>query len=750
MRLLDRVGRSLRAALREIKAGRPGTAAFALLPGSPVFASPQFASLAREGYARNTIVYAGIEALATSVPEARLGVFDVKTGARLPDETVPALAILDAPTPGGIWDRFSLWEQTVVWLYLGGSVRWHKVRAEDGRVAEIWPLRPDRTTAVFDRSGLLQRWEYRSGAEVFPISPRDVTSFRLPASGADDRDEVFGMSPLRPAIEALAADNESVGFLAALLANFAVPGTVVTTPEDVEMDPDKAARYRQVWHERFGQRKRGDVMFLRSGADVKRLSLNLRELTLADLEDGLTSRLLMVLGVPPIIVGTRLGLSRSTFANFAEARQSFTEETVSELWKRLAAGMMADADFNPGPGRELRWDTTGVSALAGVQAAREASAIASYGAGLRTLDEARGLAGLPPVGPERGGDDFKAPPPSPFGLPSPDDVAGDRGARGREPPPRPRRGAEDEGDEDEEESEAEEKSRARIRTRLVEVVPGWLGARRDRKAADLANILRAVGRVRFAQKGAAAIERGARAVFEAQADDVRRALRASGVKSDALTPEQVTAIRNALNALVAGWESKSAEDVGPLLTRLLEASARNAALEFGAAFDLSSDRVRSFVKDYVVRFSAATSANSADRVREVLLDGLDRGWTVKDVRGALEDEFDDWTRRRAALVAQTETIRAASRGTKAGYLAAEVPLYEWLASADACAICLAFAAKGAIAIEEAFVEQGDLFDPVDPESGEKLLVRPFRATYERIEGPPGHPGCVCAIVPAGV
>ncbi|WP_206341757.1 phage portal protein [Streptomyces ureilyticus] len=62
--------------------------------------------------------------------------------------------------------------------------------------------------------------------------------------------------------------------------------------------------------------------------DVKVLGLNLDQLRFPDLRTISETRICAGFGVPPVLVGAKAGLDRSTFANYAEARRSFWEETI--------------------------------------------------------------------------------------------------------------------------------------------------------------------------------------------------------------------------------------------------------------------------------------------------------------------------------------------------------------------------------------------------------------------------------------
>jgi phage portal protein BeeE len=79
----------------------------------------------------------------------------------------------------------------------------------------------------------------------------------------------------------------------------------------------------------------GDVMILDADAEYQRLGLSMQELGFEGLDARNEARICSVLKVPPILVGAKVGLDRSTFANYGEARKSFWEDTMVPLYLRF-------------------------------------------------------------------------------------------------------------------------------------------------------------------------------------------------------------------------------------------------------------------------------------------------------------------------------------------------------------------------------------------------------------------------------
>ena len=110
---------------------------------------------------------------------------------------------------------------------------------------------------------------------------------------------------------------------------------------------------------------------------------------------GLTeARITSAFGVPPIIVGARIGLEFGTYANYDAARRSFYMETLRPLWTMLADGFTRGLCANEGDDRTLlRFDLANVAELQEDLAVKHLRIRADFQAGLLTRGQALKLLG---------------------------------------------------------------------------------------------------------------------------------------------------------------------------------------------------------------------------------------------------------------------------------------------------------------------------------------------------------------------
>ena len=87
------------------------------------------------------------------------------------------------------------------------------------------------------------------------------------------------------------------------------------------------------------------------------MSLNLQEMAFEAMAKLPESRIAAVMRVPPIIARLNVGLDRSTFSNYGEARKAFAQDTLATLWRLVSSEITADLLPSSGMGGvDVRFD----------------------------------------------------------------------------------------------------------------------------------------------------------------------------------------------------------------------------------------------------------------------------------------------------------------------------------------------------------------------------------------------------------
>lgn len=367
-------------------------------PMFPFGATPQyfdrtFPNYVKDGYKRNELVYACISATANTVASVSLKVHDKRTNDV--DEKSGLRELIERPNQ--YWDEFDLWVTVIVHMKLAGVAYIQKIRNAAGQVISLWPIRPDyvrqnRTAA----DGLTSYTIHIGGVDLQEIDGRDMMRFALP----DPLDMFAAQSPIEVLSRSADVDNSLTDFLKLFMDRGGVPQSILTSK--LRLDDDAIVDIQRRWEDKYGGYRNWmkAPAVLDSDATYQRIGLSFNEMKFEHLDGRNEARICMVMQVPPIIVGSAMGLARSTFSNYGEARKAWWEDTLMALYKRISnvVNQQLAPDFQENVIAE--WDFTNVPALQEERSARWARATAAFAAGVITRNMALEEMGLENVGKE--------------------------------------------------------------------------------------------------------------------------------------------------------------------------------------------------------------------------------------------------------------------------------------------------------------------------------------------------------------
>lgn len=256
---------------------------------------------------------------ARNFPEAPPALWQERAGSSEMEQvrSHPMLRLMRRPNPyyGGVL----LWMATITDWKSDGNAYWLKVRDNGGQVQELWWTPSWTMTPKGTRSDFITHYEYRpDGDEMTPLRPEDVVHFRF---GFDPEDPLRGMSPLKPVLREVFADDEAATFTATILKNMGVPGILVSPEKGVEIDKAEAEQTKKDIQAKFTGDRRGEPLVMTGATKVEQFGFSPEQLVLTDLRQIPEERVSAALGVPAIVVGLGAGLKRSTFTNMGEAAE---------------------------------------------------------------------------------------------------------------------------------------------------------------------------------------------------------------------------------------------------------------------------------------------------------------------------------------------------------------------------------------------------------------------------------------------
>ncbi len=221
MILFDRVDSFLKGLNRvpdERKASRTGPLVAMHGSGRPVWTPRDYASLAREGYARNPIVHRAVRLISEAAASVPLTLFE---GERELTQH-PMLELIAAPNPA--ISGASMLEDLYGHLLVAGNAYLELVLLDD-RPRELHVLRPDRMKIVPGDNGWPTAFEYSVGGRKvrFKVEDEGRVSPVLHLKIFHPLNDHYGFSPLEAAQVSLDIHNAAAAWNKALLDNAARP-----------------------------------------------------------------------------------------------------------------------------------------------------------------------------------------------------------------------------------------------------------------------------------------------------------------------------------------------------------------------------------------------------------------------------------------------------------------------------------------------------------------------------------------------
>ena len=702
-------------------------------------------SWATEAYQQNDLVCKGLNLIADSVVEADLNlesaggeVLDREPGHMLLNH------INDDMTPRDFLRKL------ILQMYIGNMAFIQKVRTKRGNITELGLLRPDRVALIRGTSGKPDYYEYNPGSHTKKIilPYEDVIVIRF----TDVSSQFQGFSPLKSLYAYIDTSNELIRHVKSVLQNGGMPNSVLKVPD--QLGDDQARTLAKSFDQRFGGDKKGKTCVLHGGIELEMVGFDFNQLDISTLSNFIESRILSGLGIPLPVYGSLTSTIASTYENMQTSWKMFWKQTVIPLQTMIEDALNHDRELLPllnfMRGDKFRFDRTSVEALQENLNQASDRARADYQAGLITLNEARYAQGLEPLD---GGDELKNINPNPLdSQPSP--PAGNS----TDMPVN---------------NKSERKCcggcchKSQIETKpLVEgedacSVVGMSNniaklvreGHTQEEAVAIAHNLCEQSRMKVKKKSedfAIASKRLTKADkrtlplgklmdkhFKQQIDDVlgiinlKTQAREVGfeVKADS------TSINEQIRQLISQWETNLFNDTQPVMGDLTQEAAKDAALTFGATFNISDALVQQLIKTQTFKFAQKVSQTSADKIQAIISEAFQAGNSLSEISQKITDLGEVWQGARSDMVARTETVRAANDGAKMGYKAAGVTKLRWSSVLDdnTSEICQALDGK-IVGIDSPFLTDEDA-------SG-------FDLSYENgsMENPPAHPNCRSTII----
>jgi HK97 family phage portal protein len=339
-----------------------------------------------------SVVMAPLLWIQRNFPEAPW-LFERRTGEEWEsDEAAPIMDLLERPNEYYNGELL-LWALIADYL-LDGNAYVIKARNSTRQVTELWWAPSAMMEPKWPDSGLefISHYNYTPNSALDPdrLEVEDVIHLRYGMDSAYMGRK--GISPLRSAMREVMSDAEAADFSAGLLRNTGVPGIVFSPAGDAAIPEEEFDEVKQSLIDKFTGLKRGEPLVTSAATTVTQFGFSPQQMDLRLLRKLPEERVTAVLGVAAIVAGLGAGLDRSTFANYAEAREASTENCLIPLQRAIGSAFMHSLvpDFETDiKACRLRFDHTQMRALQEDQNALTTRKLAELSGGAITLAEYR-------------------------------------------------------------------------------------------------------------------------------------------------------------------------------------------------------------------------------------------------------------------------------------------------------------------------------------------------------------------------
>lgn len=357
--------------------------------GQPTYPTVNFENLVRYGWRKNELIYACVNRKASTASQVHLMVLG-ENGEE--DFNHPLAKLIHSPNP--YMTESDFWKAIIIYQHLAGRAIFEKERNRSGKVVRLWPLRPDWVQVIPSSESVVRGYRYAvPGMEAKDLDARDVVDFRL----FDPLDSYHGWPPVAVAARVGDVDNAATDFVKLFWEKGGMPAYYIKTKQ--KLTETTASELQARWAAKYGgSEKWVKPAVLDQDADVMRVGNSFEEMAFSDLDARSESRICAVLGVPPIIVNAKVGLDRSTFSNYKEARSSWWQDVLIPIYEDLLDTLENQLASEFGEVK-LRWDYDAVPALQDDRTAVWNRAIEAFRSSLITRNEFRRIVGLSDLGP---------------------------------------------------------------------------------------------------------------------------------------------------------------------------------------------------------------------------------------------------------------------------------------------------------------------------------------------------------------
>lgn len=334
------------------------------------------AALCEKAYANHALIAAcaKLRANVAAQPRLEIGMESADSEAWEPVKSHPLLDLINSPMRE--ISRSKLIKSAVIAHGLTGLGYIWKIRNKSrSQVVALFPLPTSWVTPVRAKDSERYFKAYRVQNQKESVDVNDMATLRDP----DPRNPSRGIGFVEQAWRAHVLDMERESYQGEVTKNLKHPGTVISTEKPVPEDQREKARTE--FRDRFGRGKRGEIAFLGGNAKIEIMN-PLKDMDWPGLTGLSETRICAAAGVPPILIGARAGLDRSTYSNYEQAKKAFYLSTMAPLWEDIADDLTLSFQDELGSALRFRFRYDALPEFQGDENQKATRVIQLFSAGL--------------------------------------------------------------------------------------------------------------------------------------------------------------------------------------------------------------------------------------------------------------------------------------------------------------------------------------------------------------------------------
>lgn len=639
--------------------------------------------------------FIAISAIADEISTTTLKIYKRESAGWTEVENNPALQLMEKPNSFQTKEEF-FWLASIYWLAEGEAPIYLNSLKNP---TEMVLLNPERLSVVFDNKNIIGGYKYRqTGGGETKIPAENIIMLKMPSVHSPFR----GAGVMRYISQTLDIDNYIEEYLKLFFFNDTTPGAVLES--DHEMSDNIIKRLKQQFVNRHqGIRNSHKLAVLEKGLKYHKISSNINELQLKELNDITRDKVLASFKVPKSVLGIVEDVNRSS----AETSDyTFSKRAVLPKLKMIE-GQLNQFLLPKFTGGDMLWFEFESPVFEDKKQNAEIYAMAIQN-GWMTVDEVREEQGLDPLG----------------------------------------------MDDEEENTHGQDETLGKFaKPKEVKIAKGK--KRPDALTAIMKDILDSETPTIKKEWSRDELE-----VFHSEKimftefierdfiDDLKKNFRRQERKL-LKQIEGKSVKENGIN-LQLDMEEEVKEMIRITNPYLYDAIVKESALTYRLlglqnTLRATDDLVKDFVSKRTVKLGTEASKTTQDAVDKIVKDWTETGGAWTELRDSLREYFDaegdSGAKARANTIARTELSNATGFAQQEVYKDTGAVGKKWLTATDerVCEMCASMEDKNGngmtVGISENFFDKG------------AVLPNGAINSWEPVETPPLHPNCRCDIIP---